>query len=103
MEDFYHSTEFLEKSPNWYSTKENSHLTYSEMKVPQDRQALYTTQQAKPSNLCQDLCSEHVNTSAERGLGWTPTGEDNHLRATHSSEREKKVTGVSPLGGEEIN
>lgn len=44
-----------------------------------------------------------TNASAERGLGWTPTGEDNELRATHSSEREGKIRGVSPLGGEEIN
>lgn len=101
MEDFYHSTEFLEKSPKWYSTKENSYLTYLEIKVPQVRQELYR-QQASPSNLCQDLCPEDINASAERS--WMDIhSEDNELRATPSSERKKMVTGASPLGGEERN
>lgn len=89
----HQSTEPLQKPLNWYSTNEKFHLPYLEMKVPQLMQGLYTTQ-ARPSDVCWILCSAEVPASAQRGLGLTPTGEDNHLRATHSPERKKKkVTG----------
>lgn len=90
MEDFYHRTEFLEKSPNLYSTKENSHLTYLKMKLePPKLDRSYIDHRLDPAT-CAKTRALKMLMPLQRGLGWIPTGEENELRATHSSERRKK-------------